>query len=276
LAWLQGELAEALHWYRQAFLLDRDDPSVMSRIASAFYEMGMLAEGDYWAMLVRTRNPDACLISMLETESAELAEDYDRLLETVRRGLTIAVSRERFCFAHVDYYLWTMSKLGRSQEAIDFLSELVPGLRNYAIVAGENKNVSYIHAMSAFLHVDLMDAEDFRDMVAGFVNAWYEHNAPINAEENNHAPVYLISMEFGQGNLEAAKTIFLDSYTSMSPWRWKQFLNFPWLKEFRDNPQVAPVVDEYLLSQAVAKKKVREMLKQPEWRKCYGDPQCGA
>jgi hypothetical protein len=48
------------------------------------------------------------------------------------------------------------------------------------------------------------------------------------------------------GHTAQAKAIFLETHAHAFLFRWKQFLTYPWLEEFRSDPDVIPLMDQFL------------------------------
>ena len=81
------------------------------------------------------------------------------------------------------------------------------------------------------------------------------------------ADVYKITHYVLAGEPDTAEALFLENHeTRMNNWRWKQFLNYPWLEEFRSDPDVSAVIDEYLAEMDNYRQKITTMLESPEWQ----------
>jgi TolB-like protein len=265
LAFNQGRYAEGLEWSRRAAVLDPDDPLLTKDIASVFYALDMLDEGDYWYEQTEARASDECLMVSLEATAADAASDTERLLERVTNDLERSVADPDFCKSFqvpIDYFVWTMSELDQSQQALDYLEELVPTLYDGKILPG-HKQRQYIQILAVFLHYDVMDTESFREFARGYNASWAEISPDWRSTT---APVYLISTDYVMGNVEQAKSLFLERYTHTYHWRWRQFLKYPWLAEFREDPEVAARIDEYLQKKARFADDARTLLDRPEWQ----------
>ena len=204
-------------------------------------------------------------MSNLDVISANLEGDQDRLLEMLRRDLRLVVAESQVCYFPIDYYAWTMGERGEAQQAIDFLTELLPDIQDYANPIVENRRNLYLQFMSLYLQSGVLDQTTYQKLAEGYWTAIFDHFPKL---EDSAASVYLISTEFTSGNIDRARSIFLESYTVDfgSIWRWQQFLKYPWLTEFRSDPEVKQVIDEYLRDRAAQIDEVREMLQQPEWQ----------
>ena len=262
LALEQDEFGESLEWRRQATLLDPGDPVLFSMIARAFYDVGLIEEGDHWFGKVKTMNPDPCQVWSIEAHAADAAGDHDRLLERVSNDLAAVVSQPNFCYFPIDYFAWTMSELGRSQQALDYLEELIPDIYGGTAIAG-NRRQLYIQALAIWLHSDVMDKESFQSLTTNYLVSWEE---VFPDWRDISAPVYEVSFDFAVGDFDRAKSRFLETYTHNNFFRWKQLLKYPWLAEFREDPDVATRIDEYLQRQARFAEEARQLLDRPEWR----------
>lgn len=265
LARSQRQYAEALEWYRQARVLDSNDPIIVRSIAAIFYEFEFEEEGDHWSNQLRAMNPEPCFITLLDVWSAKRAGDTDRLIEMLTRDLARLISERAFCYNSIDLFVFAMSDLGQSQQAVEFLSELIPGLTDYSTIIRDNRWSMYFQYLSVMLQKDSMDSESHRELYATYQNALTE--AYPNWGETV-ASVYLISQEVMEGDLDGAKTMTLETYTPETYydwWRWEQFLRYPWLQELREDPEVALLIEDYLRARAEYANDVRELLDQPEW-----------
>ncbi len=263
LALQQDRYDEALQWFRQASALDPEDISPVFTIAVTFYNLGFLAEGNDWREKARAIDPDNCAVAALDTTAANLAGDEEALIEFTERDLRQVIVQPSFCYTVIDFYVWTMINRGQAQQALDFLTELLPGLQEYANPIVDNRRAQYIQAMSLFIQYTLVDQETFRRMVAKYRDALTIHFPDLDEVT---ASVYLISYEFVVGNVDRAKEIYLETHDHTNLFRWLQFLSYPWLAEFREDPEVIPLMEAWLEKRAGFVDDVRALLEQPDWQ----------
>jgi tetratricopeptide (TPR) repeat protein len=268
LGWLahnQEDFVEAMNWFRQAVIADPEDPHLASVIASIFYSFGLLREGDFWLDRVRSIDPNRMdLIVRLEIMSAAAAQDQDRLLEVVEGTLPLVLSADVDYFLPSVYYPALMSARGRSQEALDHLTELIPDLQDYSKLTGKNRFSQNLQFTSFGLQGDVLDEESFNQLAASYVIA---AEALYPDWRVNFPKMNVINFEVWLGNHDGAKQVFLEAHADwpMYTGQWLQFQVYPWLEELRNEPEVATVVEQYLQKKARIADELREMLKQPEW-----------
>ncbi len=268
LGWLahnQEDFVEAMDWFRQAVIADPEDPQLASEIASIFYEFGLLREGDFWLDRVRSIDPNRMdLIIALEILGATAAQDQDRLLEVLEGTLPLVLSAEVDYFLPSVYYPSVMSALGRSQEALDRLTELIPDLQDYSKPSGKSRLSQNLQFTSFGLQGDVLDEESFNQLAASYVRA----AAALYPDWRVNFPkMNVINFEVWLGNHDGAKQVFLEAHADwpMFIGQWLQLQAYPWLEELRNEPEVAIVIEQYLQKKARIADELREMLKQPEW-----------
>jgi hypothetical protein len=157
-----------------------------------------------------------------------------------------------------------MSDQDRAREALDYLASLIPEIQDYSQVIIDNRRNYYIQNMSILLLAELMDQADYRQLYLDYAKA-------VLAEYPNWhdiaADVYRISHYVLAGEPDTAEALFLENHESrMTNFRWKQLLKFPWLKEFRSDPEVASVVDQHLKEKENHRREIAAMLEKPEWQ----------
>jgi tetratricopeptide (TPR) repeat protein len=168
LAWLalsQDQYVEGLDWFRQAALLDPEDPSSIAEIARVLIDLGLLEEGGFWLTRLRDMDPQSCLVGSLAVSFAEQAGDQDRVLELTAKDLErVPAEPGNICYYPIDFYLWNMSKRGQVQEALNYLASLVPELPDYSGVITDNRRTWYWQALSAHLLAEVMEPESFQQL----------------------------------------------------------------------------------------------------------------
>jgi hypothetical protein len=157
-----------------------------------------------------------------------------------------------------------MSALGRSQEALDRLTELIPDLQDYSKPSGKSRLSQNLQFTSFGLQGDVLDEESFNQLAASYVRA----AAALYPDWRVNFPkMNVINFEVWLGNHDGAKQVFLEAHADwpMFIGQWLQLQAYPWLEELRNEPEVATVVEQYLQKKARIADELREMLKQPEW-----------
>jgi len=272
LAWLahsQEDFGESLDWFRKGLSVDPEDAQFAANIARIFYEFGLLQKGDVWSGRVRTISPERTdLIMGLEIEAAAAAKDQSRLLEVVERALPLVLTAEVDYFLPTIYYPSIMSEQGRSQEGLDYLAEVIPGVLDYTRLIDDNRFAQYLQLVSFNLEQDLMDRESFQELAELVVNnieARYPdiYDSPASVNTINKA---MISHWLGDSN--RALEFLLEGHADwpMFNGQWLQLQIYPWFEYLRENSEMMAAIDQYEQKKRRMAAELREMVKQPEWQ----------
>ncbi|MDH3275145.1 MAG: hypothetical protein OEM99_11475 [Gammaproteobacteria bacterium] len=270
LARSQDKFVEAQDWYRQALIVDSENPEIVASIARTFYQFGLLSEGDRWFDRVRAMAPGReDLIFNLEIESAVAAEDQDRLIEVLEKGIALTIAAEGYNFLSTVYYPGVMSAQGRSQEALDFLTGLIPELQDYSKLVGTNLYVQFMQTQTFGLQQDVMDQESFERLAKGFarvIEAQYTSIADMT--DSDIRTIYKVMYRNMLGEHELALELILEDYADWPIFSdgWLYLQNYPWLERYRNDPELALAITQYEKKKARIADELREMVKRPEWR----------
>jgi tetratricopeptide (TPR) repeat protein len=230
----QEEFADSLEWRRRALLADPGDPNYAHNIAGDLYLLDLNEEGDAWLRRVRAIDPDRMdLIVRLEIMSAYTADDQDRLIAILEEALPMVLTSELHYFVPTVLYPSVMAQNGRSREALDYLSELIPGLQDYSKLISNSRFAQYMQIISFGLQRDIRDEESYRQLVSTFENAvlaeygadWRENTPPINE----------IIFDVWKDSPDGAKQVFLETHKdwTMFNGQWLQLQIYPWLEDLR-------------------------------------------
>jgi Tfp pilus assembly protein PilF len=273
LAWLansQENFVEAQDWFRKALIADPEDPEIVSGIAGTFYIFGLLSEGDRWFERVRAMAPERVdLMIDLEIRAAAAAQDQDRQLEVLERALPLVLTGEADYFLTTIYYPSVMGARGRSQEALDYLTELIPELQDYSKLIDTGRFEQYLQVVSFPLQKDLMDRGSFQRLAQGFakvVEAQYPWISDTTAPAEN--TINKVLYRTWLGDHDQALELILEGHADwpMFSGQWKQLQIYPWLEDLRQDPDVALAIEEYEQKKARIAAELREMVEQPEWQ----------
>ena len=260
---------EAFDWFRQASVIDPSDPVATLRLAEFFYLFDLSEQGDAWLAHGRPIGPDRKSLNRykrdLELISASVARDDERLLELTESALAADLEEDIDTFWPIQYYVELMARRGQARAALDYLSGLVPGLEDYTRLAGATRASFYTQGISSWLQQYVMDRESYRESMATYVNTLDAAGIPwrVNGGEANG-----ISMDASVGKLDEARRVFLEESETWSAYdtRWWQILNYQWLEEFRQDPEVAARLAEHLEQKEQIRKELLEILQRPEWQ----------
>lgn len=270
LARSQENFVEAQDWYRQALLADPEDPEIVASIAINFYRFGLLNEGDLWFDRIEAMAAGRDdLIFNLEIEAAAAAQDWDRLIRVLEEGIALTVSAGGYNFLSTIYYPGVMSAHGRSQEALDYLTGLVPELQDYSKLVGTNKYERFLQSQSFLLQQDVMDQESYEQLAEGFAKV-VATQYPWLADTTNPdgRTIYRVLYQNFLGEHDQAVQLLRLGHTELSMFGdgWPFLQVFPWFEDYRNDPEVALAISQYEKKKAGIADELREMVKRPEWQ----------
>ncbi len=271
LAFNQENVVEAQDWFRQAHVADPDDPAIVRTIARIFYLFGLLSEGDQWFDQVRAMAPGrADLIIDLEIEAAAAAQDQDRLLKVLEEAIEFTITAESYDFLSTVYYPSVMGAQGRSQEALDYLTELIPGLQDYSKLIGTSRYEQFLQGQSFLLQQDVMDQERYERLAEGFAEI-AEAQYPWLADTTDPGEprtIYKIMYRTWLGDHDQALELLLEGHADwpMLGEGWLLLQVYPWFERYRNDPELAVAIRQHEKKKARIADELREMVKRPEWR----------
>jgi tetratricopeptide (TPR) repeat protein len=257
-----NEQVESMDWLRQASIVDASDPNYRVNIARRFYSFGLREQGDIWLERARAIDETRAAVADTELMSIALAGDEERLLGRATEILpkTLDPDTKHDGFWPINYYVAVMARQGRAREALDYLGDLVPGLEDYSTLAGDNRGTFYTQGVSSWLQQYVMDHDSYRALMEQYIDtldaagiAWREPSTNV------------ISMAVSMGNLDEAKKLFVQHHESWHWANWWQLLNFPWLEEFRAEPDVAPILQQRREKRERIAEELKNMSMRPEW-----------
>jgi len=269
-AFNQENVVEAQDWFRQAHVADPDDPAIVRTIARIFYRFGLLSEGDQWFDQVRAMAPGrADLIIDLEIEAAAAAQDQDRLLKVLEEAIEFTITAESYDFFSTAYYPSVMGAQGRSQEALDYLTELIPELQDYSKLMGTNRYEQFLQIFSLQLHQDVMDQESYERLAGEFAKIC-EAQYPWLAEmtDPGDRTIYKVMYRTWLGDYDQALELLLEGHADwpMLSEGWLLLEVYPWFERYRNDPELAVAIRQNEQKKARIADELREMVKRPEWR----------
>jgi TolB-like protein/Tfp pilus assembly protein PilF len=257
--------AEGFDWLRKAVEVDPSDPILPGNLAGMFYIFGLREQGDPWLARAQALSPDRGYMVGLEMRSAFLAGDDERLRELTESALPLGIAGEIDVFWAIQLYVVLMSSRERAREGLDFLSGLLPGIEDYTKLAGATRSTFYTQGISSWLQQYVMDQKSYRQLMETYVSTLEAAGIPwrVDGGEANG-----IAMDVSVGKLDDARRLFLEesgNWLMNSP-QWWQVLNYPWLEEFRQDPEVAARLAEHLREKEQIRAALLEMVQRPEWQ----------
>ena len=270
LARSQDNFVEAQDWYRQALMADPEDPEIVASIARTFYQFGLLSAGDQWFDRIHAMASGRDdLIFILEIESAVAEQDQDRLIEVLEEGIALTVSAEGYDFLSTVYYPGVMSAQGRSQEALDYLTGLIPEFQDYSKLVGTNRYEQFLQSQSFLLQQDVMDQESYERLAEGFAKA-LETQYPWLSDmtDPGSLTIYKVFFRTLLGEHDQALELLLEGHANWPMFNdgWLYLQIYPWFERYRNDPEFALAISQYEKKKARIADELREMVKRPEWR----------
>jgi TolB-like protein/tetratricopeptide (TPR) repeat protein len=267
LAESQGEFVESMNWFRQAHIADPESAEFAAVIARSFYHFGLLQEGDPWLERARLIDPDYDLVGNEIYRAAE-ARDQDRLLELVERALPLVLTAEVDYFLPTVYYPAILSSQGRSQEALDHLTGLIPAMQDYSKLVDGNRFAQYMQIVSFNLQSDVMDRDSFERLAQSMVKAIEAQYPDVYGTPASVNTINKMLLNSWVGNHEKARELFLEGHADwpMFNGQWLQLQIYPWFERLRNDPEVAAAIDEYEQKKARIADELRAMSRRPEWQ----------
>ena len=264
-AHVQGKVVEELNWVRKASEVDPGDPVLPQIIARTFYWLGLLEEGDRWRERSRAIAPESEIVRVLDIRAAVARDEQDELLVLTRRTIDRALDGEALNPGLVNlattYYSYVMHDRGLSQQALDYVAVGLPEIDDISRLP--DSWVGLMLQGNLFpLRSDVLDTETFRTMAATYINTMDAARIPFRGDKS-----IVIAIAMWLGDLQHAKTVFFEEFDDLSPahgW-WRVIFNSRWLKEFREDPEVAARLEDVTREKDEVREQVRQMLKEPEW-----------
>jgi TolB-like protein/Tfp pilus assembly protein PilF len=257
-----NEQVEGMDWLRQASIVDPSDPIYRLAIARRFYSFGLKEQGDIWLERARAIDETRAAIADAELMSIALTGDDERLLGRVREILPRTLDRDtrHDIFWPINYYVAVMANQGRARDALDYLGNLVPGLEDYSALAGDNRGTFYAQGVSCWLQQYLMDRDSYRLLMEKYIDTLDTAGIAWREPATN-----VVSMAVSMGDLDEAKRLFLQHHDSWHWANWWQLLTFPWMEDFRAEPEVAPIFRQRREERERIAEELKNMSMRPEW-----------
>jgi tetratricopeptide (TPR) repeat protein len=272
LALSQDNVVEAQDWFRKALMVEPDNPAIARSIALNFYRFGLLSEGDRWSERVRAMAPGRVdLILDLEIMAAAAAQDQDRLIKVLEEGIALTISAEGYNGLTTHYYPSVMSAQGRSQEALDYLTELIPELQDYSKLIRTSTFEQWFQIQSFPLQQDVLDQEGFERLAGGFVEiVEAEYPWVSDTDDPGTNTMNRVTFQTWLGDYDQALELIRKGHTDWPVYsgklEWQRLQDYPWFERYRNDPEVASAIDQHEQKKARIADELREMVKRPEWQ----------
>ncbi len=269
LAMRQDRYPEGFEWLRKAWELDVDDREPLRDITMALYDLELFQQGDYWQAKALDPDENSCTNDAMRVIELDAKGAHEPLIEMLSEGLQQAADNFDFCYFPEERYIWTMAEEGRIGEALEYLGSLDPRVLDFDQLIEDNIKLWIWQAMALWASAAVMEPEVFRQTYERYMEdvfAVYPDYFDIAA------PNYTISHYVFAEQPEEARRVFFETFAAWPTygpglhWRWHQLLNYPWLAEFRSDPEIAAVIDRYHQYRANMRADVAEFLEQPAWQ----------
>ncbi len=258
-----GELAAELDWWRRAMDADPRDHELAAELASRFYQLGLVEEGDRWTNRVLSLAPRSPVGRRVELERAVARGDDAQALVLAR-----SMIEDNVAFRHDSYttavftYADIMTTQDRVREGFDYFVDQRP-----EAMAFDGKTYSLNEAMTVLASLEWLPLiHDRDDIQAVWANAaqTFDHSLPRWRKN----PALMVQARMLEGDLDAAKAIVLDDLLGRPA-----ALNLD-VPDMLARPFYAPIASDPDVQAALAKLdrqidglrvEVREILLEPEW-----------
>lgn len=261
----QGKVVEELNWVRKASEVDPGDPVLPQIIARTLYWLELLEEGDRWRERSRAIAPESGIVRALDIWSAAIRGEQDEVLVLTRQTIDRALDGEALNPGLVNlattYYSYVMHDRALSQQALNYVAARLPDIDDVNRLPDSWVGLM-LQANMFPLRSDVLDTETFREMAVTYINTMDTARIPFRDDKSAD-----IAVAMWRGDLQHAKQVFFEEFGDLSPahgW-WRIIFNSRWLKEFREDPEVAARLAEVTREKDEVREQVRQMLKEPEW-----------
>jgi TolB-like protein/predicted Zn-dependent protease len=268
----QNRIAQSLDFFRKAAEADLVDPFPALLVARTLNKIGMYDESNVWINVHRGRAGREGDIMNLEAWTARRRGDGETLRRIVPQALDRLLRGEtkgeysvtNLCVILI-HYSFIMHEDNRSQEALDYLEKFYPGASSLtADVALSSREMFNVHTCATMpLIKDVTERNSYEET---FRKYWDDLTA--RGFEYERSLLDIVRKVFVR-DIEFAKDIFFEHFGEDSTLLgdWGFIVHYPWLADFREDPDVAASIaarEERLVG---IRKEVRAMMDRPEWQR---------
>ncbi|NOR18989.1 MAG: hypothetical protein GQ538_02740, partial [Xanthomonadales bacterium] len=265
LEWDRGNFPESLDWLRKGIEADPSGSRLVINMTARLYLVGMAEEAAYWAERVRQMEPDN--INYRETlamQAAMVRNDDEQIIMISKASLTRMFNNdtiEGVGFAGSEYAK-AMHRAGRSRQAAEFLTSLVPDVFDTTVLPANFEQGELKFACFSLLQ-DLVSREEFVESAKTYVATADAAGIPWRNDKS-----VLMGVEFMLGNFDEAKSVFfelVEESNAESMW-WPDFIDNPWNTALKADPEVAAVIAEREREMVRLRERLKSMFQEPEWQ----------
>jgi TolB-like protein len=263
--WDRGNFPEMLDWLRKGIEADPSGSRLVLNMSARLGIVGMYEESKYWADRVREMEPDKVEYhESLDFAEASAQGDNERIATVNRAALIRKFSNDIIdgVGATAREYIRAMHRLGRSQEAADFLESLVPNVFDTTFLPANWEQGELKFASFALLQ-DLVSREEFIERLKSYIATLDAAGIPWRDDK-----ILLMNVEFNHGNFEAAKALFIEiagESKTTETW-WTAFIENPWRTELHNDPEIAAILANRERELAALREELKTMFQRPEWQ----------
>jgi adenylate cyclase len=258
----RSNYAEGLELYRQGLAVDAANPRMSAFVATKFYILGILEEGDYWAGVTRSIDPAHPVLRGLEIDAAIARGDQRGLLDISSSAVDRALAGKGRDVRAIGIYCWLLAADGRAAEALDMLGSLIDDIDDPAALP-KSRDGMWLKGTASILLQDVMDEAAYRGYMSALMRAYEE--AGVDWESILLAPV---NTYVSLGEPDKARQAFIEQFSALEPAHesWRVVHIIPYLEGLRADPEVAAILENRELELEAARGEVLEMLERPEWQ----------
>ena len=256
------QVVDMLNWYRRAAELDPQDHEIPAIIAAILFRFDFLESGDYWATRTRALAADSPANRNLELTRAVAVGDEENIKAVALAILEDEVpNRQGVQDNAVREYARVMQKQGQSQQALDVMENIFPGVNAHADV-DDNFQTIVRRGNLMGLWKDSSPPDEYRSRYDALVRVADEKGFPWRT-----IPAALMSVAVFGDDYETALPAaieVLDDTTALST-SWKRFEQTPVLFPLLDEPEIASRLAQFKSKEKRFREEIKTMLQDPDW-----------
>jgi len=253
-----GKVADGVEWYLHSMSLDPQDHELPSEIASLYYQLGLLEEGDAMLQQAQALAPREILTRSVQLERYLLADNYERAVAYAAEIIRDRIENRGGAFdLAVSGYVSSMIELGQAGQVADFFETVQPGISDLAY----EPRGSLDSSLQFFLTMALLETGAFEAAEVKMSKVVELADRVVPEWRQYHDTMAVVAM--AEGDREAAVSHALADMSQAVGRRLHWNINYrhtAWMKPLLRDPRIARRIEELDGMVRDAAAEVREML----------------